>query len=238
MDDQELLAKVRALRAKGRSPKAIARALGLRPAAAIQLVQTVAREEANAPESDVVGCWVSTGWSEGIRVEGHPEWPGVGASGSGGIGLVGVVVAREHRRRLSACGYLVDVYCLGVKDSIGPRRLHEHELKGFVRQFFGAFESAPLSAPIELAEHLVLGAVDYARRLGFEPDASWPSVRSHLGPWSGLDAITFGRQGKPFFVQGPRDHAPTILRTLEASVGMGGFHFMVAADGDPVGVVA
>lgn len=115
--------RVRALRGEGCSPKEIARALGVRPAVVAPLVRMVAREQAeSAPEPAVVGCWVSPGWGSGRTVEGHPEWGEGRARRKGaGSGLVGVVVAREHRKggRASACGYLVDVYCLGVKNALG-----------------------------------------------------------------------------------------------------------------------
>jgi hypothetical protein len=41
--------------------------------------------------------------------------------------------------------------------------------------------------------------------------------------------IGFGREAKPFFVQGPRDNARQVMQTLENSVGRDGFHFIVAA---------
>ena len=42
MDGEELLDRVRALRATGRTPKEIARALGLRPAKVVPLVGDIA----------------------------------------------------------------------------------------------------------------------------------------------------------------------------------------------------
>ena len=39
-----------------------------------------------------------------------------------GSGLVTALVARAHRHdSVSVCVYLVDVYCLGVKNATGPR---------------------------------------------------------------------------------------------------------------------
>ena len=55
---------------------------------------------------------------------------------------------------------------------------------------------------------------------GFQPTAG------HLGPWTGPSAIGFGRDGKPFFVQGPHDNPAAILTTLERSVGPDNFHFV------------
>jgi hypothetical protein len=231
MDTEELMGRVRALRRSGCSPKEIARALGLPPARVAPLVRTVAAEEqADAAEREIVGCWVSPGWSEGLMVEGHPEWPDVDAVDSGASGLVSVLVAREEARgRVSVCGYLVDVYCLGVKDVIGPRVMDRHGVFEFTRSFFDAYQAQPLAAPVELAQHLVFGAVEYARSLGFGPAPDFDTTAAHLGPWTGPSAIGFGRDGKPFFVQGPRDSATGILKTLERSVGRDNFHFLISA---------
>jgi hypothetical protein len=76
----------------------------------------------------------------------------------------------------------------------------------------------------------VLGAVEYARRLGFEPARDYPAARGHLGPRNGPSAIGFGRDGKPFYVQGPFDDGQRVMRTLQRTVGEGNFEFLVVAD--------
>jgi hypothetical protein len=40
--------------------------------------------------------------------------------------------------------------------------------------------------------------------------------------------IEFGRDGQPFYLNGPYDNPTAVLRTLERSVGAGNFHFSVA----------
>jgi len=232
MSQDELMMRVRELRERGYSPKEIARTLHVAPAVVAPLIRAMAQEkEAMAPEPAVVGCWASRGWSDGLSVKARPDWPDLEGGDPSASGLVGVVVAREHRYdKVSVCGYLVDVFCLGVKDTLGPRAVDAHGLDRFIDRFFAAFESVPLAVPLQLAQHLVLGAVGYARELGFEPDSSFGAVRHHLGAWSGPSAIGFGRNGKPLFIQGPRDHARTILDTLDRSVGRNNFHFVVNAD--------
>jgi len=229
MHHDELLARVRALRAEGHSPKSIARALRVRPAIIAPLVREVAAAEAPA-EPAVVGCWVSPGWSMNLTVSGHPEWPDVDTSAHGLDGVASVAVARRHRsRRASVCGYLVDVYCLGVKNALGPRVLDELDLPGFLRAYFGPFDEigGPLPAPLELARHLVWGAVDHARGLGFEPAADFGPAAGHLGGWEEPSAITFGRNGTPFYLAGPYDRPHAVLRTLRRTVGEGNFEYAV-----------
>lgn len=232
MSDHELMQAVRDLRAEGYSPKEIARALGMRPAAVAPLVRTIAAERlAAAPQADLAGCWVSPGWRAGLAVEGRPEWPDSGSGRPEASGLVMVLVARrDGRRRVSVCGYLLDVYCLGVKDALKPARLHERELPGILRSYFGAWDSPPVVAPIELARELVFGAEQYARALGFAPHRDFELARGHLGSWDGHSAIRFGRDGVPYYTQGPHDDPGPILRTLDKAVGPGNYHYVVEAD--------
>jgi len=231
MDSEELLERVRALRATGRTSKEIARALGLRPAQVAPLVRTIAAEDhAGASERQLTGCWVSPGWSQGLTVKGPPGWPDVDAADPEALGLVSVLVTRHERYgRVRLCGWLVDVYCLGVKDVVGPRVTDERRAADFSGSFFAAYQARPLEAPLELAQHLVFGAVEYARGLGFEPARGFAATTDQLGSWAGPSAIGFGRDGKPFFVQGPHDDADAVLPALERSVGRGNFTFLVQA---------
>lgn len=226
-----LLDRVRALRQTGSTPKQIARALGIPPARAKALIKAVAAAQETDPcQRPVVECWVSRGWSQGLTVAGPDDWRDDPPDDAGTSGLVGVLVARDAGRgRVSTCGYLVDVYCLGVKNSLGPRVMDHHALPAFVRSFFEPFAAAPLSAPFELAQHLVLGAVEYARKLGFEPmaDSDFDTTSNHLGRWEGPRVIEFGRDSKPYYVAGPRDNPDRVMRTLEQSVGKDNFHFLV-----------
>lgn len=231
MNEDELLTRVRELREAGWSPKQIARTIGLRPAELAPLVRRVAVDDAAAaPEPPVVGCWVSPGWSAGLTVDGHDDWPDASAVSRGRDGVASVVVARRQRsHRVSVCGFLVDVFCLGVKNALGPEVMDEGDLRGFVHEFFTPFREAgrPAEASLELVRHLVWGAVDYARGLGFDPAPDFEPAAGHLGVWQQTSAITFGRNGMPLYVAGPYDKPEAVLRTLNRTVGRGNFHTFV-----------
>lgn len=234
MTDGELLEQVRELRGAGYSPKEIARSLGVRPATVSPLVRALAQQSAaTEAEPEVVGCWVSPCWSTGLAIDGHPEWPDADGGDDYHSGVAGVLVARRDRpRRVSVCGYLVDVYCLGVKNALGPRMMKEDDLRSFRRMYFEGFAEAgpPLEAPLDLARHLVCGAVDYARGLGFEPHPDYAPVAGHLGRWEETSALTFGRDGVPYYVQGPYDNGASVLRTLTRSVGKDNFYFIAGLE--------
>ncbi|HEX4817235.1 MAG TPA: helix-turn-helix domain-containing protein [Nonomuraea sp.] len=217
MDKAELKDRVRELRAQGSSPKEIARALKVPPSAVAPLVREIAAETVEPAEPEVVGSWINVGWSAGLGLDPALGWVDE-APESGVDGMVCVLVARRHGwDRLSVSGYLVDVYCLGVKNAIGPDVMDDRELRRFREYFFGEY-SGWQEAPFELARHLVLGAVDYARTLGFEPHDDFAPAADSLGKWEGGSAITFGRDGRPFYLEGPQDDAARVLRILRRTL--------------------
>ncbi len=223
------MSNVRKLRTEGLSPKQIARSLGVRPAAVAALVRTIAAEDPDAREQ--VECRINAGWSAGLTVHGQPEWQDPG-SGDQARGLVTVLIARSrrHRRAVTVCVYLLDVYCLGVKNALGPERMDDGRVGQFTRQIFSGYRAPPIAAPIELARQLVFGAADYARGLGLDPHPDFDPASTNLGPWSGPSSITFGCDGKPTYVQGPHDNPKHVIRALRRAVGRNGFHYTVEAD--------
>jgi hypothetical protein len=176
---------------------------------------------------------VSPGWSVGLSIDERCGWPDTTRVAAVG-GLITVLVARgqRHRRRIEVCVFLVDVYCLGVKKALGPERMDDRELPGFIRKIFGGYESPPVPAAIDLVRAVVYGAVEYAQALGFDPHPDFARARAHLGPASRASPIRFGLDGKPTFVQGPYDDPASVFHTLRRSVGPDGFEFTASVDPD------
>lgn len=231
MDKTELRDRVRELREQGRSPKEIARALRVPPSAVAPLVRELAAEQAGsgraAPGPEVVGCWVNAGWSVGLTVDESRGWTEE-VPERGIAGMVSAVVAWRHGwDKVEVCGYLVDVYCLGVKDVLGPHVMDEFALRRFLAEHYAPYPGRR-EVPVEFVRHLVFGAIDYAKSLGFDPLPEAVALAERLGPWTGPSAITFGRQGRPYYVEGPRDNSPWVLRTLEQTVGAGNFDYVLA----------
>src|SRR3954464_7406988 len=125
--------------------------------------------------------------------------------------------------RISVCGYLVDTFCLGVKNVIGPELMRKRQLASFARAYFMAFPGGALRAPVELAQHLVHGAVAFAAGLGFAPHPDFAAARGHLGELNEPCAFTFGRQGRPLYVPGPYDDPFAVMLALKETVGSDGF---------------
>lgn len=229
MADTELMERVRELRERGRTPKEIARSLGVPPSTVAPLIRALGAAGGRAQQERPIGCWANPGWSSSVTVANHPEWqnPGRDAAESGSSGLVTVVVARERGSTVLACGYLVDTWCLGVKDAVGPKPMERRKLPEFLSTFFSGYEERPVEVPLLLAQHIVFGAIKYARGLGFEPHPDFAKAAGHLGEWDGTCDVSFGRDGMPVYIEGPHDDTGRIMRTLRKKVGDGNFHYVV-----------
>jgi hypothetical protein len=223
--------QIATLRADGLTPKSIAKRLALRPAE----VSTIIRQQAEALAKNdlplgmklLVACQVSEGWKVGLGLDPIAKaWPDPQEGSSGRDGLVTVLVAREfHHDKVRVSTFLVDVFCLGVKNAIPPKTMSRDELTDFIQKV--SRMNGTVDAPIGLAQNVVLGAVDYARRLGFEPHADFNRARELLGEWDGTSHIQFGRDGKPVFINGPDDDVWRVLATLRRTVGEGNFDSVI-----------
>ena len=146
-------------------------------------------------------------------------------------GLGHVFIARQGpSRQVAVVGFLVDASCLGVKDLFADLR-GPAEAKELIKEM--EIERGLKSVAPELARGLVEASIEYAKSLGFEPHADYRKVAAI---WGDIEAESivgqyeFGREGKPFYANGPYEDAAKqqlILRTLERNVGAGNFDFML-----------
>ncbi|MEA5504769.1 DNA-binding response regulator [Halotia wernerae UHCC 0503] len=145
-----------------------------------------------------------------------------------GLGLV--VIARAARyNQITVCSYLLDTWCLGVKDTIPPRTVDRIKFKEFTEALFEPFPGKPQEVPLEVAQGMIFSAGEYAESLGFQPHKDFEKSRSHIGEWDGTIRIECGRDGKPFYVSGPHDNPQKIMETLKKSRGEGNFDFMIGS---------
>ena len=149
-----------------------------------------------------------------------------------GVGMV-ILARKTGAHRVALGGFLVDVYCLGVKDALF-REIDEAEIETIV-------DSLGITAPFEAvdpsyARKLLREAVAYARSLGLEPHADYAAIEPLFGDVA-ADAcevqFEFGYQGKPLYVPGPSE-SPTQIRRLvdhlRRQLGADGFEFREIKD--------
>jgi len=131
--------------------------------------------------------------------------------------------------------FLVDMYCLGVKDAftnIVPRGRYDRDLYGKL-----ADQGALIKMQPECAYKLLKSAVEYANELGLRPHPDYRTAKLIFGDVA-VEACdeeyTFGKDGKPFFIAGPHDSqakCQEVIRTLHHSCGPEGFHFLLPVEG-------
>ncbi|MGX1886473.1 hypothetical protein [Streptomyces sp. NPDC055287] len=172
-----------------------------------------------------------------MDLESAPQWKGLdpGASDAEEVrGLVTILVAADSTRSAKAqvAGFLLDVWCLGVKNALPPEPMTPSRLAAHRHAYFSAFEGH-VQVPAELARALVFGAAAYAHELGFTPDTDFAAAAAVLGESAGPCPVRFGRDGKPFYVNGPYDDPEAIVRTLRRTVGDDGFHYAVGFPEQP-----
>ncbi len=151
-------------------------------------------------------------------------------------GMGTVIVSRAMPDgRIGASFFLLDVYCLGVKNAYFlPMLREEYEYR------LGDVAQNETLTPIQpaCARTLVEDAEAYAQDLGFSPHPDYQLAKRIMGD---IDAsacsthFTFGKDGQPFFIAGPHDtprRIDKIIETLTRRCGQGGFHYLLPL-GDP-----
>ncbi|MFC1896104.1 hypothetical protein ACFL0Q_05530 [Thermodesulfobacteriota bacterium] len=151
-------------------------------------------------------------------------------------GIGNVVVSREVSEGvIAATFFLVDVYCLGVKDAIFAVMSRDEYIARV--QKLSEVERFENADPV-CTRKLVEGSVSYAADLGFAPHRAYRKARDIFGdldPNACARAYAYGKDGKPFYVSGPRERprqAERIVEKLRRRCGSEGFHFLVAESDD------
>jgi hypothetical protein len=147
------------------------------------------------------------------------------------IGIGHVIVARLLPSRLLGCAFfLVDVFCLGIKDvfyvEMDANQLRSRLAQQFEEQKFIDVEPAR-------ARKLIRDAAAYAADLGLPAANDSPAIEAIFGDVDAgacSDTFTFGKDGKPVFISGPNDtpaRIRAITRALEKSRGTSGWNQLV-----------
>ena len=131
-------------------------------------------------------------------------------------GMGQIIVSRKSSQGDIAVGaYLVDTYCLGLKDCFS-RILSSSEYEQLI-------ENCEFSnGEINLVERsyactLIHKALAYAKQIGFQPHADFSKAKSILTNIAINDAFKFefGKDGEPFYMQGPYDKPFEVKKIMQ-----------------------
>jgi len=149
-------------------------------------------------------------------------------------GLGEVVIARRSASGEIALGlFLIDRYCMGVKDCFG-RLVSGADYSKFKEDMRNRGRNLN-KIDAASARRIVEDAVAYADSLGIKPHADFRAARMILGdidPAAARTILEMGKDGKPLFISGPFQspaECQLIISKLTAKCGVDGFHFMMVA---------
>jgi len=143
----------------------------------------------------------------------------------GGLAIV-MVVRKPKFNQYQICTYLVDYWCLGIKDAMGPRTMKEDAYKRFLDLAYRGFDGDRHQITLDQAHAIVFSALTYAKTLGFAPHKDFEAAQAHLGKRESEQTIECGRHGQPCFFSGPNDNVAKIMETLTQSVGEDNFDYV------------
>jgi len=144
-------------------------------------------------------------------------------------GLAHIVLSRvQPDGNLVVGSYLVDVFCLGLKDTFARANLPKSTYKTELRDRL-TDEGQLETCPMEVAHTIIYGGIEYARQFGFRPHHDFKLSHCVLGQRDpslmGAD-VEFGKDGRPFYIAGPHDDVRKTIRQLQAAAGEGNFDFV------------
>lgn len=149
-------------------------------------------------------------------------------------GMGYAIIARDlPDGRIATSQFLIDAYSLGVKNAfftvLTPSQFNE--------MIETSSRTSPLSeVTAPYVRKLVEDSIAYALDLGFSPHHDYHKAAIILGDIDSAECsetFTFGHQGKPLYISGPKDSGSFVQRVigqLKRRCGPDGSHFIAKAD--------
>lgn len=145
--------------------------------------------------------------------------------------MANVVIARKHVNGNVTFGlYLVDLLCLGVKDTLFAFNIPLREFEDFVLRLEGKFEELEFDKiDYALAHNIVYAGVDFATEIGFKPHPDFNKTTRFILEEDDenveLIEVECGYKGQPAVFMGDenRKECLSIIAQLDHSVGKGNY---------------
>jgi hypothetical protein len=156
------------------------------------------------------------------------------------LGIGSVVVARQLTNGdIAFSSFVLDVYCLGVKDAMFGVVSEETYENSFKKSIIDSHEMQNFEKTHPAyVKSLIEGAVAYAKKYGFIPHSDYANAIKLLATIdSSVCPISYeyGKSGKPFYIQGPHEtpeKVNLIMKKLHDKCGEGGYEYLVEIDED------
>jgi len=152
-----------------------------------------------------------------------------------------VVIERKHvTGNITACLYLVDLNCLGVKDTMFRFNEPAEEVDELIKKYADEEGATMVEIPYELAHNIILAGIEYAEQYGFKPHKDYTSITSNFLEEDTddiplIDIECGGKDGKPYYENRGFETAAQerkIVAQLEKTAGKGNFEYASKYDED------
>jgi hypothetical protein len=146
--------------------------------------------------------------------------------------MADLIVARQHTNGNITVGfYLVDLTCLGVKDSFWLFNISMQEYRKTIENFIADVEEGAENIDYVLAHNIVYAGISFAEDYGFKPHKEFTSVTQYILDEDTDDVplieIECGFNGLPAYMQGSLDNDPKsrqVIAQLERVAGHGNYY--------------
>lgn len=150
-------------------------------------------------------------------------------------GFANLLVARRHiNGNITVCFYLVDLFCLGVKNTHYMFNISGDEYQEISNSDDNLNS---LSISYVLAHNIIYSGLEYAEELGFKPHKDFTSITRFMLEEDTEDVelieIECGKDGKPLYISSPDEDGlkiKAVIKQLEKSAGAGNFDYISLAD--------
>ena len=155
-------------------------------------------------------------------------------------GIANVMVTRKHTNgNYTFAIYLVDLYCLGLKNSLYMFNKSEPDYRDKLEEMKSMNDLIKID--YTLAHNIIFAAIEFAGDFDFEPHKIFTDVTQFMLQEDTDDVelidIECGLHGKPHYFQGPNDNSAMtsrIINQLERTAGRGNYYFtLIKGDSDP-----
>lgn len=168
--------------------------------------------ETKARSLPVYKCWVNAGWKE--------------------AGMANVIVARQHSNQNLTVGiYLVDLKCLGIKDSFYFFNEPEEDILKKLSLDSDDF----IETDYALAHNIIYSGHDFALEYDIPPHKEFALTKNILEEDTEdiplIDVPTGDEEGKPCLIVDTNYNYKPILEKLKKNAGEGNYNFII---GDPL----
>jgi hypothetical protein len=146
--------------------------------------------------------------------------------------MANIIISRKHSNgNVTLCVYLIDLFCVGVKDTFFRFNIEMEEYNEIIKRMTGDLESHAID--YVLAHNIIFGSIDFADTYDILPHKDFTKTTQYFLEEDTDDIeymdVDFGKKGLPFFIANnfyTPFQARAIIQKIEKVIGKGNANFV------------